>query len=237
MRCLSRHLPRRRALDPRGVQVRSEAAVPAWGRAAHCIRASRYARRKGERGAAILESFLAMILLGLILFGILQLFQLALADMITDYAAFRGARSAAVGFSDFYAIREALIKAAPASGAMITPNLGNNSLELKKSLLRDYMTGNAYVEYANWVGEDRFHTNYHCPHYGELMLGGCSICHQGKKPYVSASANGFDQTMHFQFEFRHYPLNIPLHDWITGRDSIDISSEAELTNHSSAFLE
>ena len=198
-------------------------------------------RRKGERGSAILESFLAMILLGMILFGILQLFQLAVADMVTDYAAFRGARSAAVGFRDEYAIREALIKSAPVSGSMVTPDRGGYSswsgVESEKSLLRGYMEGDRHVEYADWVGEDRFHTNYHCPHYGELLIGGCSVCRPSRSHYVRASAQGFDQTMHFQFEFVHYPLTIPLHDWLTGRESIDISGEAELTNHSSAFLE
>ena len=198
-------------------------------------------RRKGERGSAILESFLAMILLGMILFGILQLFQLAVADMVTDYAAFRGARSAAVGFRDEYAIREALIKSAPVSGSMVTPDRGGYSswsgVESEKSLLRGYMEGDRHVEYADWVGEDRFHTNYHCPHYGELLIGGCSVCRPSRNHYVRASVNGFDQTMRFQFEFVHYPLTIPLHDWLTGRESIDISGEAELTNHSSAFLE
>ena len=182
-----------------------------------------------------------MILLGMILFGVLQLFQLALADMITDYAAFRGARSAAVGFRDEYAIREALIKSVPASGAMVTPNRDSysdwTSVETEKSLLRGFMEGDRNVEYANWVGEDRIHTNYRCPHYGEPLLGGCSVCNRGKRHYVRASAQGFDQMMHFNFEFVNYPLNIPLHDWLTGQDSIDISSEAELTNHSAAFLE
>ena len=195
----------------------------------------------GERGSAILESFLSMILLGMILFGILQLFQLAVADMVTDYAAFRGARSAAVGFRDEYAIREALIKSAPVSGPMVTPDRGGYSgwggVGSEKSLLRGYMEGDRHVEYADWVGEDRFHTNYHCPHYGELLIGGCSVCRPSRNHHVRASAQGFDQTMHFQFEFVHYPLTIPLHDWLTGRESIDISSEAELTNHSSAFLE
>ena len=196
-----------------------------------------YARRKGEHGSAILESFLAMILLGMILFGILQLFQLAVADMVTDYAAFRGARSAAVGFKDEYAIREALIKSAPVSGAMVAPASRWNSVETEKSLLRGYMEGDRHVEYANWVGEDRFHTDYRCQHYGELLIGGCSVCGSGRDHYVRASAQGFDQTMRFRFEFVHYPLDLPLHDWLTGRDSIDISGEAELTNHSSAFLE
>ena len=111
------------------------------------------------------------------------------------------------------------------------------SVETEKSLLRGYMQGDRHVEYADWVGDDRFHTNYHCPHYGELLIGGCPLCSHGRKHYVSASVQGFDQTMDFKFEFVHYPLSIPLHDWLTGRDSIDISSEAELTNHSSVFLE
>ena len=202
-----------------------------------------YARRKGEHGAAILESFLSMLLIGLILFGILQLFQLVIADMVTEYAAFRGARSAAVGFSEELAIREALVKAAPASGPMVMPALGDysgygwNRVETEKSLLRGFMQGDRTVEYANWVGSDRFHTSETCPHYGESLIGGCSICDQGNQHYVRASAQGFDQTMTFHFEFVNFPLDIPLHKWLTGRDSITISSQSELTNHSSAFLE
>jgi len=241
VRCLPRHFLSRRAKDPRGIKTGSEAAKPATGHAGHCTRAGMFARRKGEHGSAILESFFSMILLGMILFGILQLFQLAVADMITDYAAFRGARSAAVGFRDEYAIREALIKSAPVSGAMISPERGGytdwSGVESEKSLLRGYMEGDRHVEYANWVGEDRYHMNYQCPHYGELLIGGCSLCSRNRNHYVRASAQGFDQSMRFKFEFVHYPLNIPLHDWLTGRDSINISGEVELTNHSSAYLE
>ena len=108
MRSLPRHFLSRGATDSRGIETGSEAEKSAAGRAGLCLRPALYARRKGEHGSAILESFLSMILLGMILFGILQLFQLVLADMVTDYAAFRGARSAAVGFRDEYAIREAL---------------------------------------------------------------------------------------------------------------------------------
>ena len=241
MHFLPRHFLSREDKEVRGLETGSEAAKPAAEHAGHCIRAGGYARRKGEHGSAILESFLSMILLGLILFGILQLFQLVLANMVTDYAAFRGARSAAVGFRDEFTIKEALIKAAPVSGPMVTPNhrsyAGWTGVESEKSLLRGFMEGDRNVEYANWVGEDRFHTNYHCPHYGERLLGSCSICGKSKRHYVDASVQSLGKTTRFDFEFVHYPLNIPLHDWLTGRDSISISSEAELTNHSSAFLE
>ena len=240
-------------MEFRGIRTGSEAANPATGHREHCISANArfrrgimYARRRGEHGSAILESFLSMILLGMILFGILQLFQLVLTDMITDYSAFRGARSAAVGFDDTLAIREALVKAAPVSGNLILPEPGNYSgwsVDTEKTFLQEYMRGDIRMEYADWVGEDRFHLNYHCPDYGKPIIEGtlcpiCSFSRRGHKTnhYVSASAQGFD-TMRFHFEFVNYPLNIPLHEWLTGRDAINIAGDAELTNHSSAFLD
>ena len=241
MRFVPRHFLSRGEKEARGVETGPEAVKSAAGHAGHCILGGGYALRKGERGSAILETFLSMILIGLILFGILQIFQLVLADMVTDYAAFRGARSAAVGFRDEFAVKEALIKAAPVSGALVKPGRRSytswTGVESEKSLLRGFMEGERTVEYANWFGGDRYHTNDHCPLYGERLFGSCSICGKSKKHYVDASVQNFGETARFDFEFVHYPLDIPLHDWLTGRDSIDISGEAELTNHSSAFLE
>ena len=243
MRCLPRHFLSRRAKDPRGIETGSEAAKPATGHAGHCTRVGMYAPRKGEHGSAILESFFSMILLGMILFGILQLFQLAVADMITDYAAFRGARSAAVGFNERLTRNEALVKAVPASGSMVFPDPRTyagyqfNSVETEKALLRSFQEAKMTVEYANWNGEERFHMNYKCPYYGELLLSDCPICSRSKQSHVKTRLQPYEKEVVFQFEFLNYPLNIPLHDWLTGRDSIDISGEAELTNHSSAYLE
>ena len=70
MRFVPRHFLSRGEKEARGVETGSEAVKSAAGRAGHCIMAGGYARRKGEHGSAILESFLSMILLGLILFGI-----------------------------------------------------------------------------------------------------------------------------------------------------------------------
>ena len=258
MHCRPRHMLNGGALQSRGSRSGSEAARTATEQREDYVRgnafrdlasngkngfAAMYARRKGEHGAAILESFLCMVLIGMILFGILQIFQLVVADMVTDYAAFRGARSAAVGFRDELALREALVKAAPVSGPLVIPNYGSysgygwNQLETEKSLLRGFMQGERLVEYADWVGKDRYHMSYQCPHYGQPLIGGCSICGSGGQHHVRAGAQGFDQSMRFRFEFVNYPLSIPLHDWLTGRESITISGESELTNHSSAFLE
>ena len=175
--------------------------------------AATYARRKGEHGSAILETFYSICLIGVILIGVFQIFLLVVADMITDYSAFRGARSAAVGFREEYAMREAQIKSAPVSGQMIKPDFesypgfGMNRVGTEKRLLREYMQDYREVEYANWHDLD------------------------------PNPLNDFGQSVHFHYEFDHYPLSIPVYDVITGRNSVRISGEATLTNHASAFLE
>ena len=258
MRCVSRHFLSR---GRRGVRRSSEAAESAAGHAGHCLRgtgiragdeagaARLYARRKGEHGSAILESFLSMILLGMILFGVLQLFQLVLADMLADYAAFRGARSAAVGFNERLAKREALTKSVPASGSMVFPDPSAyagyqfGSVETEKALLRRYMECRRDVEYANWIGKERFHMNYQCPSYGEPLTGGCALCSTSGSTHVNTDLQHDNEHVRFRFEFIKFPLNLPLHDWLTGRDTVDIRSDSEddgwveLTNHSAAFLE
>jgi len=196
-----------------------------------------YAQRKGEHGSAILESFLSMILLGMILFGVLQLFQLIVTSMVTDYAAFRGARSAAVGFKDEYAYREAEVKVAPVSGHRIRPNDGNNTLNHDKALLKTYLAGEADIEYSTWKGKSIYHTDYHCPLYGQPLSGTCSVCNLNSYSHTDISVWELGDIMKFKFEFVDYPLDIPLHDLFTDNETLDISGEAELTNHSAAYLE
>ena len=240
MCCSTRHHPSRAPRHEgreRGNHVPADGFfVP--GRRIAVLRAAR--KRRGERGSAILESFLSMLLLGLILFGVLQLFQLALAQMIADYAAFRGVRSAAVGFKNDWTVVESLVKAAPASGHIHFDDNPKPNLYEEESILEKFMyqkEGYEDVDYGYWSGDMQVHTNYRCPEYGRLMRGGCSICQLPNKPYVYADPRGFDETMYFLFSFRNYPLTIPFYKFVTGHESVTISSEAELTNHSSRILE
>ena len=240
MCCSTRHHPSCRAQAGRA----QENIVPADsffvpGRRIAVLRAAR--KRRGERGSAILESFLSMLLLGMMLFGVLQIFQLALAQMTADYAAFRGARSAAVGLKREWAVIESLVKAAPASGKLNFNNHQRTNIYEEETILRNFMyqkKGYRDVDYSYWSGEVGYHTDYRCPEYGQPMHGGCGICRLPSKPYVDTTVNdGYNEKIYFDFKFRNYPLTIPFYKFITGQESVTISSEAELTNHSSRFLE
>jgi hypothetical protein len=206
------------------------------GRRTAILRAAR--KRRGERGSAILESFLSMLLLGLILFGVLQLFQLSLAHMVADYAAFRGARSAAVGLRNDWVFIESLVKAAPASGHLQFDDHRRPSLYQEEAILEKFMyqkKGYEHVNYSYWAGDVQFHTNYRCPDYGLPMRGRCSVCRLSDKP--RAELNRDPVTNRCIFSFINYPLTIPFYKFITGHESVTITGEARVANYSGRILE
>lgn len=203
--------------------------------------------RRNERGATIVESVIVMIILLLILFGLLQVAQLSTAKIFADYASFRGARSAAVGFKDYLVDREARIKAIPASGRLVDPardslDDGGGAYSLyasEKVMIENYMDGTRWLEYEYWRAQrpDR-HTFYKCPFYGTTIesSGSCSVCDTGDMPSVSTSIRAYNERIKTTFRFRNYPLRVPLRDAFLKNDSLDISGESELANHSSAYL-
>ena len=102
-----------------------------------------------------------MLLLGMLLFGVLQIFQLALAQMVADYAAFRGARSAAVGLKEEWAFIESLVKAAPASGHLNFEDHRKPNLYQEEAILQNFMyqkKGYEHVDYSYWSGDVQYHT-------------------------------------------------------------------------------
>lgn len=199
---------------------------------------------KRIRNASILESFFALFVLLIILFGILQLYQIILAGMVTEYAAFRAARSSAVGFSDYLVDREARVKAIPVSGAMVQPyssrDFGTGSAGIERRAIERYMEGIRYMDYEYWHSEIISHKSYRCPDYGKPLLGGsCGIC---KATNVSSTSFSVSQhvsgdTTTAQVRFNNYPLTMPLYEVFAKDGNINLTKSAELTNHASVFLE
>ena len=72
-------------------------------------------------GQALIESCIVIGLICLLLMGLFQLTQLFMAQEILDYAAGRGARAKAVGFSDFMVDKTVRIGAIANAGRMIFP--------------------------------------------------------------------------------------------------------------------
>ena len=139
---------------------------------------SGYSKKHLQRGSAIVEGVIAILLICLILFGLLQLFLLYTAQEFTDYSSFRTARSISVGFNDTLAKVEARTRALPVSGEVLTPSELKTtsymdyftSSTYKQSdgvyeyyyrlrrAIRNYMEGYRYMECEYWLGENSYET-------------------------------------------------------------------------------
>ena len=212
------------------------------------MRCIRYGRlKKKERGSAIIECMIAMLLMLLVLFGLLQLFQLSAARAVSDYSSFRAARSSAVGFNEYLVDREARVKSIPVSGDLIYPlkkDIGDNEyarFAAEKVMIEEYMDGTRKLEYEYWFGADPVrHNNYKCPDYGDdIVSGTCPVCGVtgAKNSSLSVSDSILNERVKVTFRFNSYPFRMPMYKAFMNSDSMDITSETELANHASAFLE
>lgn len=207
-------------------------------------RSGRTGTFKRIRNASILESFFALFVLLIILFGILQLYQFIMAAMVTEYAAFRAARSSAVGFSDYLVDREARVKAIPVSGAMIEPYSskeirGEDGFSEQRAIER-FMSGERYMDYEYWHGKAVTHKSYQCPYYGKTLNGAsCSFCKltHSDQASLSVSQHVSGDTTTAEISFNHYPLTMPLYEIFSRKGNITLTKSAELTNHASIFLD
>jgi hypothetical protein len=82
-------------------------------------------------GQALIESCMAIALISLVLFGILQLSQLLAAREVAEYAAGRGARARTVGFNSWMVEKTVRAGAIPLAGKLVEPAFVNENLWLR----------------------------------------------------------------------------------------------------------
>ena len=194
---------------------------------------SGYKKTHLQRGSSIVEGVIAILLICLILFGLLQVFLIYTAQEFTDYASFRTARSISVGFNDTLAKVEARTRAIPVSGTVLTPS------ELKTSsykefftsssykqgdgvydyyyrlrrAIRNYMEGYRYLECEYWMGDNSYETK------------------------LEAKLIRQNNRVTSEVKFENYPLRLPFAQAFVSERIQDISATVDLKNHSSLYLE
>lgn len=209
------------------------------------IRGKRESSPRGELGQAIVETMLTMIILCLLLFGLLQVFQIAVADMLTSYSAFMADRSYAVGFSAEgsgwtwrnLVGRAANVASIGASGKRLWPDRGDYGstadLGLEMDVLvPEYIEGRRDLEYEYWYGGNDYDYAYY--RSGVEPPGtdfGYEVVEQG------------DGTVELTTTFSDYPFPMfdlmdPDRTWFdTVGDSRDVSGMAKIYNHAADFME
>lgn len=155
--------------------------------------------RRGQKGQTILESTLSMLVLCLILFGLLQIFHLSVAQMITDFASFYSARSRATGFSNYLVTRTSRAAAVAASGPLEWPSTletgtGQNIQAAEETAIHEYINGERWLEYQYWFGENE---------YGEEWS---SSAETPQTVLIEANNEELDGTVRATVGFHDYPF-------------------------------
>lgn len=81
-------------------------------------------RIRRQRGAAMFESMAALLVLCLLFFAMLQIFQWCLQTMFCEYSAFYGSKSVALGYRPNFCLRATRVAAIGASG----PRMGRTDI-------------------------------------------------------------------------------------------------------------
>ena len=96
-----------------------------------------------RRGQSLIESCIAIAILSLLLFGMLQISQLIAAKEIMNYAAARGARAKTVGFNRWMVRKVVRLGAIANAGPMLTPSYENENRFLR-DLVENESPGNIW---------------------------------------------------------------------------------------------
>lgn len=193
--------------------------------------------RRGEHGQAMVENLLAVLTLCLVLVGLLQVFHLSVAQLLTRYSAFCTARSHGVGFADYLLQRSARVGAIGASGKITFPDnqtYGSPVAQYygERMMIPEYIQGTRWLEYEYWLGENAYDARYYAPGTTPPQT---SIGHS----YQSAATGLVDM----QVRFRNYPfVFFDLMDrnrvWFdTAGDATEITGRAEVANHAADYLQ
>jgi len=185
-------------------------------------------------GQTVLESMLCSIILIIMLVGLLQIFHLTVAKLLTDYSAFRTARSYCVGFRDYLQERSARVGAIGASGKIISPD--NDAFTdpmaqfaAEELMIPEYISGTRWLEYEYWQGENQYDPAYY---------------DSATPPRTSLSDNhslNAQGSVVMNVTFSNYPF--PFFDLFDKNrvifevdESTDVVGSSRMTNHASSYL-
>lgn len=177
--------------------------------------------RLREGGQAIVESVICMLLICLILFGLLQLFYLSVAQMFADYSSFCAARSRSVGFADYLVNRSARVASIGASGQILYPENDRNyggplsQFAVERVRIPEYIQGDRYLFYGIGDAND--------PEWSWNDL--------------SVNASDSMGMIDMRISYRNYPLNFPMRAAFTGTEEVDIHGDSRVLDHSNEYLE
>ncbi|MDD5698441.1 MAG: hypothetical protein PHH77_07465 [Victivallaceae bacterium] len=104
-------------------------------------------KKNHERGAAVLESLLCILLLCLLFFGLMQIFQWSMAKMLAEYSSFYAAKAYSLGYAQSIVKRASRVAITGASGRDVSaiPTVAPFTRQKLSDAAEEYMS---YAQYG-----------------------------------------------------------------------------------------
>ena len=201
---------------------------------------------RDESGQAIVESLMCSMVIMIVLIGLLQIFHLGVAKLLTDYSAFRTARSSCVGFADYLIDRSSRVGAIGASGKMLE---SQNSTEFsspmaqfaaEEFMIPEYISGDRWLKYEYWYGENTYDSPYY---YGYDTSGAKPVTTPKTSLWNLHSPVGLavnDSVVFSNYPFPFFDLfdrnRVIFSSMDSSFKSIDITGSSNITNHARDYL-
>ena len=187
-------------------------------------------QRRRQNGQAILESMLVMLVVCLLFFGLLQIFHLTAAKMITDYSAATAGRSSAVGFAEYLVDRNGRCASIAASGALTYPSGYGNTNPIsqyanERILIPQYIVGDNWLEYQYWYGGET--TIFSSEDEDSTVNTSLGISQNRSTTGLTTVRAGFND----------YPLVMPMRYLFTTSKATNIASEATYVDFATEYLD
>ncbi len=219
--------------------------------------------RKNEEGQAIIESLIALILVCLVFFGLMQVFYLSVANMTTEYASFCAARSKTVGFRDELVRRATKVALIPASGRLKQLYAGAydddgryhyavswtgiesiyQQVDEEESGMYMYLRyGNrppfCSLNYEYWDEGEDFDSYYYDDYdYKQLDDNWDNMKDVVNKANVFTTTADLDDMISSEVGFNEYPLIFPMAKTFISKRNLNIKSSAKVKKHYHNYLE
>lgn len=207
-----------------------------------------------RRGQAMLESFLVILVISLLLFGLLQVAVLFNAREVLHHAAARAARARSVGFNAWMVRKAQRVAAIPNSGALLEPllaapppllranrSLGENwddALDLRRPLPRSERVQVEQARIPEYLASENAARAAYVLQYEEWERDSFQLSETG--------GTAFDEdadTVRTRVR-QWFPLRLPFHRAFyappvdaAGVSRISLSGESELIHHYPLYLE
>jgi hypothetical protein len=171
-------------------------------------------RWQRQRGQATIESVMALLLLCLILFGLVQVAYLFVCRVIAHHTAFVTSRSYVVGFDTPIVNRAREVGSIPMAGQLMEPAalVGMTPAEqgaIEPALIAEFVQS---PDYLMWYR------------------------HWGRIDHSQPVANP-DMLVDIKVTVRDYPIEMPMAGAYMSDSTVDFSAEARLLNHAGFYLD